>query len=100
MSQAEAYEFAGDAVKDRYREWYRELAKLPYWGEKVDGQVQTYIRGCRDVVLANLNWRYILTSTDNTGDTFSKILHSFRSQRYFGKWNELARRTRLVPKVS
>jgi hypothetical protein len=57
-----------------------KLAEVPQWGEAVDAQVQTYIRGCQDVVLANLNW-------------------SFRSERYFGKGRELARRQRLVPAV-
>ena len=58
MSQQEAYNFAGDAVKKRYHEWYVELSKVPHWGEEVDMQVQTYIRGCQNIVLANLNWRY------------------------------------------
>jgi hypothetical protein len=58
MSQQEAYNFAGDAVKKRYYEWNVELSKVPHWGEEVDVQVQTYIRGCQNIVLANLNWRY------------------------------------------
>jgi hypothetical protein len=63
MSQQEAYNFAGDAVKKRYYEWYVELSKVPRWGEEVDMQVQTYIRGCQGVVLANLNWRYGYVAT-------------------------------------
>lgn len=58
MSQQEAYNFAGNAVMKRYYEWYEEVSKVPHWGEGVDMQVQTYIRGCQDIVLANLNWRY------------------------------------------
>lgn len=63
MSQQEAYYFAGDAVKKRYSEWYVELSKVPHWGEEVDLQVQTYTRGCQNLVLANLNWRYGYTTT-------------------------------------
>jgi hypothetical protein len=58
MSQQEAYTVAGDAVQKRYLEWYVELSKVPHWGEEVNMQVQKYIRGCQDIVLANLNWRY------------------------------------------
>lgn len=57
LSQEAAYEAAGQAVRDRYRKWYLALAEVPMWGECIDVQVQKYIRGCQDIVLANLNWR-------------------------------------------
>lgn len=41
----------------RYREWYLALVELPSWGERVDSDVQRYIRGIQNVVQANLNWR-------------------------------------------
>jgi len=31
---------------------------MPIWGEKVDREVQRYIKGIQDVALANAHWRY------------------------------------------
>jgi hypothetical protein len=56
LSQQEAYNETDELLKYRYRRWYLALADLPIWGEDVDMQVQKYIEGCKDVVLANLNW--------------------------------------------
>lgn len=48
----------GALLRARYRTWYVAQSELPQWGEEIDTQVQTYIRACQDVILANLNWRY------------------------------------------
>ena len=67
-------------MKDRYHEWYLALGELPMWGEGVDKQVQICIRGCQDMVVANLNW-------------------SFKTERYFEKEHWNVRRTRVVASV-
>ncbi|KAG4419573.1 hypothetical protein IFR04_007275 [Cadophora malorum] len=53
------------------------MADLPVWGEEVDKEVQRYIQGIQDVVLANVNW-------------------SFRTERYFGKKCHQVRETRVL----
>lgn len=54
-----AFNHIGNMLIARYRDWYLALAELPSWGEHVDAQVQQYIRGVQNVVMANLNWRYV-----------------------------------------
>lgn len=57
MPAQKAFDHIGNILMNRVRDWYRALADLPSWGEKVDSEVQQYIRGVRNVVMANLNWR-------------------------------------------
>ncbi|KAK2752859.1 hypothetical protein FQN54_008012 [Arachnomyces sp. PD_36] len=68
ISQQEAYDRVSELLNQRYRRWYIAHSELPLWGEKIDTQVQLYLKGCQDVILGNLNW-------------------SFKSERYFGKDN-------------
>ncbi|KAF6229256.1 hypothetical protein HO133_007372 [Letharia lupina] len=77
-TQTEAYDCVDQLMKDRYRDWYLALAELPMWGEDVGKQVQVYIQGCQNMVVANLNW-------------------SFKTERYFGREHWNVRRTRIVP---
>ncbi|PWY91371.1 pentalenene synthase [Aspergillus sclerotioniger CBS 115572] len=72
-----AFDHVGNMLIERYRDWYLALAELPTWGERVDADVQQYIRGVQNVVRANLHW-------------------SFRSGRYFGKANDKVRKTGMV----
>ncbi|GIJ99409.1 terpene cyclase [Aspergillus viridinutans] len=72
-----AFNHIGNMLVARYRDWYLALAELPSWGEHVDAQVQQYIRGVQNVVMANLNW-------------------SFRSGRYFGDAKDTVRRSMIV----
>ncbi|KAI3034322.1 Initiator tRNA phosphoribosyl transferase family protein [Aspergillus niger] len=72
-----AFNHVGEMLIERYRDWYLALAALPTWGERVDADVQEYIRGVQNVVRANLHW-------------------SFRSGRYFGKANDQVRKTGMV----
>lgn len=101
LSQEAAYERIGREITRRYREWYLALAELPQWGEAVDVQVQKYVRALQDLVLSNLNWRYVseICLQYDMMLFFTDCVYSFRSRRYFGKGNELARRERLVPAV-
>lgn len=57
MSAQAAFNHIGNMLVTRYREWYLALVELPSWGERVDSDVQRYIRGIQNVVQANLNWR-------------------------------------------
>lgn len=57
LSQQEAYDQVNALLHERCRRWYLAHSKLPLWGEEVDVQVQMYVKGCQDIVLANLNWR-------------------------------------------
>lgn len=59
MSRQEAIDYLGDILKHRYRDWYIAQSELPQWGEAIDVQVQKYIRGVQDVVLANINWKLV-----------------------------------------
>ncbi|RAK87250.1 terpenoid synthase [Aspergillus costaricaensis CBS 115574] len=72
-----AFNHVGEMLIERYRDWYLALAALPTWGERIDADVQEYIRGVQNVVRANLHW-------------------SFRSGRYFGKANDQVRKTGIV----
>ena len=60
-SQQEAYDKIADLLKPRYRQWYIAQSELPLWGENVDVQVQQYIKGCQDLIIGNLNWRYVFS---------------------------------------
>lgn len=55
-----AFEKSGDLLQSRYRDWYRNFAKLPFWEEHIDRQVQLYLSGVQNVALANLNWRFVV----------------------------------------
>ena len=57
LSAQGAFDKVGESLKARYRDWYLAQAALPQWGEHIDSQVQRYIMGVQDVVLANLHWR-------------------------------------------
>lgn len=52
-----AFNHVGEMLIERYRDWYLALAALPTWGERIDADVQEYIRGVQNVVRANLHWR-------------------------------------------
>lgn len=57
LSQQKAYDRVDVLLRERYRWWYLSLSQIPVYGERLDMDVQKYIRACQDVVLANLNWR-------------------------------------------
>ncbi|CAL00339.1 uncharacterized protein An09g06090 [Aspergillus niger] len=53
-----AFDEAGKLLAACYRDWYLTLADLPSWGEDVDAQVQTYIDGLQNTVLADIHWSF------------------------------------------
>ena len=57
FSQQKAYDVADDLMKTRYRDWFHTLAEVPLLHESIDAQVQQYIEGCANMVVANLHWR-------------------------------------------
>jgi hypothetical protein len=89
-----AFNHIGNMLVARYRDWYLALAELPSWGEHVDAQVQQYIRCVQNVVMANLNWRYV---ADQVVWYLTDALDcSFRSGRYFGDAKDIVRRSMIV----
>ena len=56
LSQQGAYDHVDDLLKKCYRKWYLSQSEIPLWGEAVDAQVQMYLKGCQDIIVANLNW--------------------------------------------
>ncbi|KAF2086500.1 terpenoid synthase [Saccharata proteae CBS 121410] len=78
LTQQESYDKADALLHGCYRQWYIAHSKIPSWGEKIDVQVQRYLKACVDVLRANVHW-------------------SYKSQRYFGKDVQRVRETRQVP---
>jgi hypothetical protein len=52
-----AFDRVNEVLKERYRDWYLAGAYIPQWGEEIDKQVQRYIKGVHETMLANLNFR-------------------------------------------
>lgn len=59
MPAQQAFDHVNTLLRGCYRDWYLALADLPQWGEEIDSEVQKYIRGVQDIVLANLSWRFV-----------------------------------------
>ena len=57
VSQQGAYDSVDVLLRERYRWWYLSLSQIPIYGERIDADIQKYVKACQDVVLANLNWR-------------------------------------------
>lgn len=55
-----AFNHVGGMLRACVRDWYMALAELPSWGKKVDREVQRYVQGVKNVVMANLNWRFVI----------------------------------------
>ncbi|PVH78127.1 pentalenene synthase [Cadophora sp. DSE1049] len=77
MSTQEAFDHAGDMLKNCYRDWYIAQSQVPQVSQAIDYDIQKYIDAVRNIMLANLNW-------------------SFKSERYLGQKNSLARKYRTV----
>ena len=60
LSAQQAFNAVGELLESRYRGWEVVEARVPSWGEAVDGEVEKYIDGIKAVVQANLTWRYVL----------------------------------------
>ncbi len=57
LSTQQAVNRISTMLDDCYKRWYRALANMPVWGEKVDRQVLLFVDACRNVALGNLYWR-------------------------------------------
>ncbi|KAI0432415.1 isoprenoid synthase domain-containing protein [Xylaria sp. FL1042] len=77
LTAQEAFDYVGNMLNSRYERWEKAVGEVPCWGEEIDRDVKTYIRGISDVVRANLYW-------------------SFKSKRYFGKRGAIIRQTRCL----
>ena len=89
----EAFDRVNELLKERYHDWYIAHAALPQWGEDIDTQVQKYIRGVHETMLANLNFRYAFFLKCIL---LADLLLSFYSERYFGDRRHLTRKDRKV----
>lgn len=61
LSTQQAMDAVGLMIGNCYQRWYRALANMPVWGEKIDREVLRFVGVCRDVALGNLHWRYVHT---------------------------------------
>ncbi|KAK5660833.1 hypothetical protein OQA88_12204 [Cercophora sp. LCS_1] len=77
LSMQEAMDRMGAMLEGCYKRWYGALARMPVWGESVDGEVLRYVEICRDVALGCLHW-------------------SFLTGRYLGMQGGEVRRTRRL----
>ncbi len=99
LSEQETYDRIQEMIRDRYKQWYLALAKLPVYGEKIDQQVHRYIRGVENIILANATWRYAGLPSPNCfvdAAGLTRLANSFRTQRYYGKHSQQVRETRRV----
>lgn len=58
LSEQQAVDALGEMVNRLYKEWYRALAEMPTWGEKVDREVLKYCCGCRDIAIGDHYWEF------------------------------------------
>lgn len=72
MNQEAAYDMIGKEISQRYQDWHVALANLPQWGEDIDKRVQLYVRGLRELVVANLWWRYVTTELHEALELYSQ----------------------------
>ena len=57
LPMQDAFDAAGELLRDRHRRWYITLAGVPTWGEELDVQMQRFIRGIQDGMKANAVWQ-------------------------------------------
>jgi hypothetical protein len=81
LSTQQAMDKVGMMIDNCYRRWYRALADMLIWGEKIDREVLRFVDVCRDVALGNLHWRYVYQTA---GECTKLIGNSFRTGRYLG----------------
>ncbi|KAK0642986.1 isoprenoid synthase domain-containing protein [Cercophora newfieldiana] len=58
LSAQQAMDEVGVMMDNCYQRWYRALATMPVWGEKIDREVLRFVGICRDVALGNLHWSF------------------------------------------
>ncbi|KAG2128275.1 isoprenoid synthase domain-containing protein [Suillus clintonianus] len=73
----DAVDYSGKMCKSAMQRFEDNCAILPSWGEEVDRQVDIYVQGLQDWIIANYHW-------------------SFESTRYFGKDGEAVKRDRII----
>ena len=59
LSQQAGYDKIDALLRERVRDWYIALSQIPAVNEKTDIETQRYIRGCEEIIVAALNWRYM-----------------------------------------
>ncbi|KZT04735.1 terpenoid synthase [Laetiporus sulphureus 93-53] len=84
LEQQAAIDYAADMVTKTIERFLEIKAILPSWGPEVDAQVEVYVQGLGDWIIANAEW-------------------SFMTERYFGKNASRVRKSlqvKLPPVVS
>lgn len=66
LERQAAIDYAGNLCSKTVERFLEGKAALPSWGPEIDAQVQTYVQGLEDWIIANAEW-------------------SFMTERYFGK---------------
>ncbi|KAH9838441.1 isoprenoid synthase domain-containing protein [Rhodofomes roseus] len=66
LERQAAIDYAGDLCNKTVERFLEGKAALPSWGPEIDAQVQVYVQGLEDWIIANAEW-------------------SFMTERYFGK---------------
>ena len=77
MTLQEAVDFVGDLCEKSLDRFNEDRVRLPSWGPEIDAQVQLYVQGQADWIVATLHW-------------------SFDSERYFGKKGLEVKKSRIV----
>ena len=96
MSAQEAIDHLGSLLDERYARWEVVVNGIPSWGEKVDGEVEKYIMGMKNVVRGTLYWRSVCSLPKSIIFETDKYPHSFWSERYFGKEHDVVLQTRKI----
>jgi hypothetical protein len=81
MTLQEAVDYVGDLCKKSFDRFNENRARLPSWGPEIDAQIQVYVQGLADWIVATLHW-------------------SFDSERYFGKKGLQVKKSGIVELAS
>lgn len=71
---------------------------MPIWGEKIDKEVQRYLRGCLELSIGNLHWRYDQIANPHYIQALANQYgnFSYATGRYLGKDGPEVRATRQL----
>ena len=76
LSAQGAFDQVGETLESLLREWNMALVSVLQLDDESGGQVHDYIHGVENVLVANLNWRYVVHPAQ------SRIRYQFNSNRW------------------
>jgi hypothetical protein len=59
LSAQRAFDTLGELLYSRLAKWDESLTKLPAWASGVDSQINNYIEVIKNLMNANLKYRYV-----------------------------------------